>query len=103
MFTIEAWVKYDVGDPALDTTLGTIFGKFTAANNFNVNLRSMKVGFALANSFMRVYVGNLYYDFDYPFLANYKWQHISVSYDLVYGFASSNSQRATNITVYIDG
>jgi hypothetical protein len=73
MFTIEAWVKYDVNDTGSDSQLMTIFGKFTSSDPTNSTDRTMKVGFALANTWMRVYINDLYYDLDYPFSENYKW------------------------------
>ena len=63
----------------------------------------MKVGFALANQYIRVYVNNKYLDLDYNFIGNYKWQHISVSYDLQYAYKTGQALSSTLITIYIDG
>lgn len=91
MFAIEAWVKYDLNDTGNDYDLMNIFGKFTTTTNASdTSNRNMKVGFAVANTWMRVFVNNLYYDFDYPFTDNYKWQHISVHYTLLYAQSGSN-------------
>jgi len=82
MFAIEAWVKYDVNHTLDDAIPRTIFGKFTSSNPTNSSDRTVIVGFGLANSWMRIYINSIYYDFDYPFSENYAWQHISVQYDL---------------------
>ena len=83
MFSLEAWVKYDTMYPAPDSQLMTIFAKSSSLNILDdpsQRANNYKVGFALGNYFMRVYVNNLYYDLDYPFLTNGKWQHIQVAY-----------------------
>ena len=74
-FVIEAWIKFDLNYTATDSTLMTIFGKFTGADPTSTTSanRQMKVGFAVANHFMRVYVNSKYYDLDYDFIENHKW------------------------------
>lgn len=73
MFTIEAWIKYDLAYKATDAQLMTIFGKFISTDPNDPTDRTMKVGFAVANKFMRIYVNDKYYDFDYPFIENANW------------------------------
>ncbi|CDW83143.1 UNKNOWN [Stylonychia lemnae] len=104
-FTIEAWIKFDLTNIAPNTTLMNIFGKFTGSNPASISAanRNMKVGFAVANHYMRVYVNSKYYDLDYSFIENYKWQHITISYDLQYAYKTTQASASTLITIYIDG
>eukprot|EP00347_Sterkiella_histriomuscorum_P020176 403338812 len=104
-FTIEAWIKLDLNYTMPDTSLMTIFGKFTGSNPASLTSanRQMKVGFAVANRYLRVYVNSLYYDIDYEFVENFKWQHISVEYDLLFAYQTTNNYKSTQITVWVDG
>ncbi len=67
MFTIEAWVKLILEEPVPDDLIMPIFGKYTATDPTSLTDRTYKVGFAINNKFLRVYVDTKFYDMDYNF------------------------------------
>lgn len=80
-FTIEAWIKMGSVESAPDGLLMPIFGKYTSSDPSDEFDRSYKVGIAVSNYFIRVYVNSLSYDVDYKFGREPFWHYIGVSYN----------------------
>lgn len=66
---------------APDGLLMPIFGKYESSDPTDEFDRTYKVGIAVSNYFIRVYVNELSYDVDYKFGREPFWHYIGVSYN----------------------
>ena len=68
MFTIEAWIKLDLVTPPPSGLVMPVFGKYTSADPTDEYDRTYKLGFAVSNYFLRVYLGSFSADVSFQFI-----------------------------------
>jgi hypothetical protein len=88
MFTFESWFRLDPSYKRPDGYIAQVFSLAHAGEQ--------KVGFAISNKFLRVYLDDTVFDVSYPFAEmRHEWKFVAVSY-------MRHFERETIVTVIID-